>query len=108
MSNFPIAIMVKLTYNIYEGDFMAEFCLDCYNKIHNRKDKKYKYILSADLDLCEGCGEWKQVIIAERWYYYAHKLRYIILPIRIIAGIIGLIFKLIILPYFIFKYLKEK
>ena len=45
---------------------MAEFCLDCWNKINHINDKKGKYILSYDLELCEGCGEYKRVIIAEK------------------------------------------
>lgn len=44
---------------------MAEFCLDCWNKINETCDKKGKYILSKDLDLCEGCGKWKPIIIAK-------------------------------------------
>ena len=85
MSNFPIEIMVKLTYNIIEVIFMAEFCLDCWNKINESNDSEKKYIISKDLDLCEGCGEWKPVIIMERRAYYAHKLRYVILPLKIIC-----------------------
>ena len=34
MSNFPIENMVKLTYNIYGVDIMAEFCLECWNRIN--------------------------------------------------------------------------
>ncbi len=45
---------------------MAEFCLDCWNKINKSKDDEKKYILSKDLDLCEGCGEWKHVVIRKR------------------------------------------
>lgn len=42
---------------------MAEFCLDCWNKLMNSNDPAEKYVLSDELDLCEGCGEWKPVII---------------------------------------------
>jgi len=45
---------------------MAEFCPDCWNRINGSEDDKKKYVLSKDLDLCEGCGEWKHVIIRER------------------------------------------
>ena len=47
---------------------MAEFCLDCLNKLNGRNDPKSKYIISRDLDLCEGCGEWKHVVVMERGF----------------------------------------
>jgi len=48
---------------------MAEFCLDCWNKLMETNDPPEKYIISRDLDLCEGCGEMKPVIIAIRKRY---------------------------------------
>ena len=51
---------------------MAEFCLDCWNKINKTEENEKKYVLSKDLDLCEGCGEWKRVIIMERKAYYMY------------------------------------
>ncbi len=41
---------------------MAEFCLDCWNRLNKRKLKKNQVVLSEELDLCEGCGEMKYVI----------------------------------------------
>ena len=54
---------------------MAEFCLECWNKINEDCDDKRKYILSKDLELCDGCGEWKNVIVAMRKGYYWHKIK---------------------------------
>jgi len=48
---------------------MAEFCLDCMNKILGTNDKPKEYILSWDLDLCEECGEWKRVVIRKKYRY---------------------------------------
>lgn len=48
---------------------MAEFCLDCWNKIMGSNDSSRKYILSEDLDLCEECGEMKPVIVRIKWRY---------------------------------------
>ena len=50
---------------------MAEFCLDCWNKIMGNDDPPKKYILSRSLDLCEECGEWKPVIIRVKRRYLA-------------------------------------
>lgn len=52
---------------------MAEFCLDCWNRMNGTEDDETKYIFSEDLDLCEGCGRWKYVIIMERKAHYMYK-----------------------------------
>ncbi len=87
---------------------MAEFCLDCWNKLNQSNYKKVKYIISKDLDLCEGCGKLKQVIVAERLSYYKYKLRYLILPFRIIYITIYILCGILILPYLIHRYKKIK
>ena len=53
---------------------MAEFCLECFNKLENANYTERDFILpdEDDLDLCEGCGEWKRVVIVRR----KHKLLY--------------------------------
>lgn len=51
---------------------MAEFCLDCWNRINECDDTQRDWILSRELDLCEGCGEWKPVLVVPR----RHKLLY--------------------------------
>ena len=57
-------------------DFMAEFCLECWNKINDTNDDEKKYIISRDLDFCEECGEWKRVIVAERQGYFKRRLKF--------------------------------
>ncbi len=58
---------------------MAEFCLDCWNKLNGTKLTEYDVVLSGedDKDLCEGCGQWKQVVIRTReegsffrWFHF--------------------------------------
>ena len=87
---------------------MAEFCLDCWNKINGTDDCERKYILSKHLDFCEECGEWKHVIIMERKAYYMHVFSIFAIPIRIIYSIIYFIWKLMILAYLIFEHNKSK
>lgn len=48
---------------------MAEFCMDCWNKLMGTQDSSEKYILSRDLELCEECGEMKPVIVAIKRRY---------------------------------------
>ncbi len=43
---------------------MAEFCLECWNRLNKTKKKPEDVTLTRYLDLCEGCGEMKQVIQA--------------------------------------------
>ncbi len=42
---------------------MAEFCLNCWNKLMGSQYSPSCFIFSREADLCEGCGEWKPVII---------------------------------------------
>lgn len=46
---------------------MAEICLECWRKLSGEQEPRWKYILSGELDLCEECGEWKRVIVRERF-----------------------------------------
>ena len=48
---------------------MSELCLDCYNKIMKTHDPRRKFIFSLHRDLCEECGQYKQVIIRVKWRY---------------------------------------
>ena len=82
---------------------MAEFCLNCWNKLNGTNDSKKKYVFSDGLELCEGCGEWKRVIVMKRKYYYLHKFRYVILPFWIIFNIVYILWRLLIIPYLIYK-----
>ena len=46
---------------------MAEICLECWRKLNQEPEPRWKYVLSRKLDLCEECGEWKRVIVRERF-----------------------------------------
>jgi len=48
---------------------MAEFCLECWNKIMDTNDPKEKFILSRRPDFCEECRQWKPVIIRVKKRY---------------------------------------
>lgn len=43
---------------------MAEFCLDCYNRLHGTH--LTERVVRTEWDLCEGCGNWKPVVISFR------------------------------------------
>lgn len=45
---------------------MAEFCLDCWNKLNKTRFTEKEYVLSKEPDLCEECGQWKLVIVRVR------------------------------------------
>ena len=47
---------------------MAEFCLDCWNKINETHDSKRRYAFSWGKELCEECGRHTRVIVAERFW----------------------------------------
>lgn len=48
---------------------MAEFCLECWNHLHHTKYGRYDVILSFGLELCEGCGEYKRVVLGRSNYF---------------------------------------
>ena len=80
---------------------MAAFCFDCFNKVFNKNDPENKYIISKELNLCEGCCEMKRVVIAPKKYYYKYKFRILILPFVII-------WRIILLPVSLYKIKKAK
>ena len=41
---------------------MAEFCKDCYVRVCGGREDD-PVILSDELELCEGCGEYKPVVV---------------------------------------------
>lgn len=45
---------------------MAEFCLDCLNEINETNESRYRYVLSWEKELCEGCKQYKRVVVVER------------------------------------------
>ena len=45
---------------------MAEFCLKCFNKMNGLEYTEKEVIMSDDEGLCEGCAEWKEVVISIR------------------------------------------
>ncbi|MBO7342196.1 MAG: hypothetical protein J6U87_05900 [Clostridia bacterium] len=69
---------------------MAEFCLDCWNKIYCKDYSKWDVKLSWGLDLCEGCGEWKRVVLEKRGYW-DDRFVLIWLVLIILDGIIQLL-----------------
>ena len=52
------------------GLSMAEFCLDCFNELclpeRWRKRSEQDVTLSDEPELCEGCGEYKLVVVLDR------------------------------------------
>ena len=54
---------------------MAEFCLDCWNKLNKKEFTEKDYVLSGELDLCEECGQWKPVIVRVRRFPALYTLR---------------------------------
>lgn len=53
---------------------MAEFCLDCWNRMHHAHWTERDYILSKEYDLCEGCGEVRRVIEGERTFKFFYDI----------------------------------
>lgn len=42
---------------------MAEFCRECFIKTFRpTQDEINRIVMTKEIDLCEGCGEWKPVV----------------------------------------------
>lgn len=57
---------------------MAEFCLDCWNKLNKANYTERDFILSKELDFCEECEKWRHVIVTVRRNKYIYDLMKII------------------------------
>ncbi len=82
---------------------MAEFCLDCLNKINGTNYDKSCFVLLKDLELCEECGQWKQVVVTRRQFYCTNKL--VLLVYELLKLIILFLWRVIAS---IFMFLKNK
>ena len=82
---------------------MAEFCLDCWNRMNGTKDPSFMYIMSKNLELCEGCGEYRHIIVTKRRHYYERKLQCIIVPFKKIYRAVYILWRILILPYLMYK-----
>ncbi len=55
---------------------MAEFCLDCWNRLNRSPKTERDYVLSDGYGLCEGCGRICRVIERERTFKLLYDLRH--------------------------------
>ena len=53
---------------------MAEFCLDCWNRMNRAHWTERDYVLSRERDLCEGCGKFCRVVEGERTFKFFYDL----------------------------------
>lgn len=83
---------------------MAEYCLECWNKLNGTNDSQRKYVISEDEEKCEGCGEWKRVIVREKRSFKDPRIRDVLLiPLRLLFFIPLFVWKFVIHPYVIKK-----
>lgn len=45
---------------------MADFCLECWNKINETKESEWRYSFTWRKELCGECRKYKRVIVTER------------------------------------------
>ena len=53
---------------------MAEFCWECWNKVHEMDAPKRAFSLSRGEELCEECGQMKRVVVDLRYFSFEHWL----------------------------------
>ncbi|MBQ8836263.1 MAG: hypothetical protein IJ002_01985 [Clostridia bacterium] len=83
---------------------MAEFCEKCYEEMFGDLNKKpAKKILSKELELCEGCGEMKHVVVGEKGVYYFMGERFLPRPFVYIHIPLYILWRIILIPYTIYQ-----
>ncbi|MBQ4518615.1 MAG: hypothetical protein II997_08540 [Clostridia bacterium] len=65
---------------------MSEICVECFEKITGERNIEKNFIISDELDLCEECGEFKHVIIAEKGFPMLF-IRLFLFPFKLIYHI---------------------
>lgn len=72
---------------------MAEYCVDCWNKLHELVPPKppEQLILSDTPELCEGCGKYRPTVIMERRGCCRHRLRFLLVPGKLLRALWNLI-----------------
>lgn len=84
---------------------MAEFCYECWSELFGNGESPEELIISKYHTLCEGCAEYKPVVIAHRKHY----LRRIILwELRYFIAVLIIVCHLLTLPCRIFLYFRRK
>lgn len=87
---------------------MAEFCVQCWNRINGTDDPPSKFIISKDLQLCEGCGEFKNIVIMERLCDHTDKFQLIAFPLKAVYILLFVLWRILIFPYSFYKYMRNK
>ncbi len=93
---------MHIGYTVTGVMIMAEFCLDCWNKRNDTHDTKKDWVISKELDLCEECGQYKHVIVKRRKKFFEF------LPVRIFLFLIYILLHVILFPYFIYDYVRNR
>lgn len=87
---------------------MADFCVECWNRINETNYPTTKYFVTRGNYLCEGCGEYKPVIIEEKKQYFIDWLYFFFFPLDYIVKALYVLWRMLILPYIIYKKHKKK
>ena len=74
---------------------VSEICFECLKETLSGGERleRKKFIISKDLELCENCGRYKQVVIAQRdKYYYLRRFKVpiisadiVLLPVTVVV-----------------------
>lgn len=52
---------------------MAEFCMECLNRISETNFKEEDFIMSEALEFCEECCKFKHIVIVRKKYFCAKR-----------------------------------
>ena len=80
---------------------MAEFCYKCFCEFWGVYPNESELVFTKELDLCEGCGNYKKTVVAYKKDFFIYRLRRLITATKIISAIL-------LLPFYPIIYFSKK
>ena len=87
---------------------MEEICLDCLKKTHPYDEPVWGYRLTRELELCEGCGEYKRLVIDDYGWAWLWQRAQIYFWLIVAMCLFFFIRWLILLPFRAYRNHKRK
>ena len=87
---------------------MAEFCSDCQKRMHPDQTPAWGYRLTREKELCEGCGEYKRIVLDDYGWNWLWQRAQIYLFLILAMSLFFFLRWLILLPIKAYRRRKTK
>ena len=86
---------------------MAECCPDCQERMFQDRPL-WGYQLTRELEICEGCGEWKRVVVGDYGWAWLCRRAHQYLFVILVMCLFFFLRWLLLLPFRCYKWHKAK